>query len=88
MHTLSRSILLLGLLAVQSAAQESGRGVWEKLGEPYREPQVPGNRTEDTARLRALMRGGQVFLSLDDAIALAVENNLDVAVQRYLPVFA
>ena len=82
------NLLIVGFMAVSAPAQESDRGFWEKLSEPYREPQVPGNRYEDTARLRALMRGGQIFLSLDDAIALAVENNLDVAVQRYLPIFA
>ena len=29
------------------------------------------------------MRGGKVYLSMDDAVALALENNLDIAIQRY-----
>ena len=88
MCKLIRIIAFFGLMAVEATAQESSTGFWQKLGEPYRAPEVPANRYEDTARLKAIMRGGQIFLSLDDAVALAVENNLDVAVQRYLPVFA
>jgi outer membrane protein len=81
--------LLVGLLAVAVPAQEKeGGSLWHKLGKPYEAPPVPENRYEDSRRLGALIRGGQLYLSLDDAIALAVENNLDVAVQRYLPVFA
>jgi len=80
--------LLMSLLAVAAPAQESDTGFWHKLGDPYRAPELPVNRYQDTARLKSLMREGRLYLSLDDSIALAVENNLDVAVQRYLPVFA
>ena len=31
------------------------------------------------------MRAGNLYLSLADAIALALENNLDIEVERYLP---
>ncbi len=37
----------------------------------------------DSPRLASLLRGGKLYLSLDDAIALAIENNLDVELQRY-----
>jgi outer membrane protein len=37
----------------------------------------------DSARIRDLIRGGQMYLSLQDAIALALENNLDLELQRY-----
>ncbi|MBP1601506.1 MAG: outer rane efflux protein [Acidobacteria bacterium] len=79
---------LIALFACAAPAQESDSGFWHKLGAVYQAPEVPANRYQDTARLKTLMREGQLYLSLDDAIALAVENNLDVAVQRYLPVFA
>ena len=36
-------------------------------------------------RLRALVRGGNLYLSAQDVIALALENNLDIAIQRYGP---
>jgi outer membrane protein TolC len=80
--------LLIGLFAVTAPAQESGSGFWHKLGEPYRALDLPANRYGDTARLKSLLRAGQIYLTLDDAIALAIENNLDIEVQRSLPVFA
>jgi hypothetical protein len=33
-------------------------------------------------RINQLMRGGNIMLSLSDAIALALENNLDIAIQK------
>jgi outer membrane protein len=83
-----RFALLMILSAFAAPAQETSTGFWHKLSEPYRAPEVPAGRYQDTARLKPLMREGRLYLSLDDAIALAVENNLDVAVERYLPVFA
>jgi hypothetical protein len=35
-----------------------------------------------------LMRAGQLYLSLSDAIALALENNLDIQLERFLPEIA
>jgi outer membrane protein TolC len=37
----------------------------------------------NTGRLDSLVRAGKIYLSLQDAIALALENNLDIDVQRY-----
>jgi outer membrane protein len=42
----------------------------------------------NSPRLDALLRGGKLYLSLQDAIALTLENNLDIAVQRYGPLEA
>ena len=39
-------------------------------------------------RLRALMRAGRLYLTLQDAIAAAIENNLDLQVDRYGPSYA
>ncbi len=36
-------------------------------------------------RLESLLRAGRIYLSLQDAIALALENNLDIELQRYGP---
>jgi len=38
---------------------------------------------EDSARVRDLLRAGNLYLSLSDALGLAIENNLDVELQRY-----
>ena len=35
------------------------------------------------ARIDSLMHDGKLYLSLNDAIALALENNLDIAIARY-----
>lgn len=43
---------------------------------------------EDRRTLRSLARGNLVHLSLQDAIALALENNLDVELQRLSPAIA
>ncbi len=37
---------------------------------------------DNSRRIRDLLRGGTLYLSLDDALALAIENNLDVELQR------
>ncbi len=42
----------------------------------------------DSARLESLVRGGNLYLSVQDVIALVLENNLDIAVQRYSPFLA
>jgi outer membrane protein len=47
----------------------------------------PGFVTEpnfrDSTRIADLIRAGQLYLSLQDAIALALENNLDLELQRF-----
>ena len=37
----------------------------------------------DSTRIDSLIRAGQLYLSLQDAIALALENNLDIELERY-----
>ena len=45
---------------------------------------VPAVRYENSSRVHDLIRAGNLYLSLRDALALAIENNLDVELQRYL----
>src|SRR5690242_13062870 len=42
----------------------------------------------NSPRLETLVRGGNLYLSVQDVIALVLENNLDIAVQRYSPLLA
>jgi len=49
---------------------------------------LPGQILEDSPRLGSLIRGGNLYLSLQDAVAIALENNLDVELQRFGPRFA
>ncbi len=46
---------------------------------------VPEIRLTNSPRLEQLVRSGNLYLSAQDVIALALENNLDIAVQRYGP---
>ncbi len=50
---------------------------------PYRRPSAPALQLGPADRARSLIRNGVIYLSLYDAIALAIENNLDVEVARY-----
>lgn len=50
---------------------------------PYTARHVPPPNLANTARIDTLMREGKIYLSLNDAIALALENNLDIAIARY-----
>jgi outer membrane protein TolC len=45
-------------------------------------------RLTNTPRLESLVRGGNLYLSVQDVIALVLENNIDIAIQRYGPVLA
>jgi len=51
---------------------------------PYQQQPLPATIVENSPRLRDLIQDGTLVLSLADALALALENNLDIAVQRYL----
>ena len=58
-----------------------------KVISPYRVPFVPEPRLNNGRRLQDLIVGGKLMLTLSDAIALALENNLEIAVARYdLPI--
>ncbi|MBV8846578.1 MAG: TolC family protein [Bryobacterales bacterium] len=55
---------------------------------PYLATDVPPVRLADSPRLAALMRGGALYLTVQDAIALALENNIDIEVARYNPIIS
>lgn len=55
---------------------------------PYLAPEVPNIRLANSARLGQLVRAGTLYLTLQDAIALALENNIDLEVARYNPILA
>jgi outer membrane protein TolC len=49
----------------------------------YRASTAPELDLTNSPRLQSLIREGKIYLSLRDAIALAIENNLDLAYFRY-----
>src|SRR6202521_4833456 len=50
---------------------------------PYESQNVPSPNLANTARIDQLLHDGKIMLSMDDAVALALENNLDIAIARY-----
>lgn len=50
---------------------------------PYRAPRVSSTNFSNSQRTYDLIRAGNMYLSLQDAIALTLENNLDIQLQRY-----
>jgi outer membrane protein len=55
--------------------------LWNPIA-PYTSINVPQPRLGNTQRLSDLMRDGKIYLSLSDAVALALENNYDIAIAR------
>jgi outer membrane protein len=53
------------------------------ITQPYQPRAVPPVNVSNSSRIEALLRAGNLYLSLADAIALALENNLDVEIERY-----
>ena len=63
-------------------------GILGRISDPYRPKTAPPPSVGNSGRLDSLLRAGNLYLSLQDAIALALENNLDIAIQRYAPALA
>src|SRR6201996_8823378 len=54
-----------------------------KIWNPYVPITVAAPVTTNSQRLDALVHNGKIYLSLADAIVLGLENNYDIAIQRY-----
>lgn len=50
---------------------------------PYIARKVPEPRFGNTGKIDTFLKDGKLMLSLSDAVALALENNLDLAIARY-----
>ena len=68
--------------------EPNGGGWLSNLRRPYRAKAVPAINLSNSSRLESLLRAGKLYLSLQDTIALALENNLDIEIQRYTPLQA
>ena len=71
---------------LQSVAK--GPGAAPRIWRPYLEQPLLHPVLENSPRLHDLIHSGKLELSLSDALALTVENNLDIVVQRYVVPFA
>jgi outer membrane protein len=85
------SVLLLlacPVWAENAVRIDPAEGSLLRLTRPFRERPVPPANLANTGRLDSLLHAGNLYLSAQDAVALAVENNLDIEVQRYGPLLA
>jgi outer membrane protein TolC len=55
---------------------------------PYSAPAIPPVRVGNGTRLSDLIRAGKLYLTAQDAIALALENNVDIETDRYNPLLS
>ncbi len=62
-----------------------GKRPFPNMLAPYSALNVPMPNLSNSARLQQFIKDGKLSLSLQDCVALALENNLDIAVQTYLP---
>jgi outer membrane protein len=76
-------LMLTGVLGAQNALRvEPSKGVFRW----YRQRNVAPINLTNSARLNSLIHSGNLYLSAEDVIALTLENNLDIEIQRYTPI--
>jgi outer membrane protein len=88
-----RRLILLFILSVPAALPQTSEITIEQakptfLGpilRPYQRRSISTASLANTPRLESLVRAGNLYLSVDDVIALGLENNIDIAIQRYGP---
>src|SRR5271156_61989 len=93
---LSNVIALIGLAASSALAQEISIQTPAPpplVGPLFRLFHLGGRvvspaKLTNTSRLDSLIRAGNLYLTAQDVIALALENNVDIAIQRYGPYLA
>jgi outer membrane protein len=96
MRTLWKLLIVIGLPAIGSFGQEiaiqtpPGPPVVGALLRPFHLEKrvVSPAKLTNTSRLDSLIRAGNLYLTAQDVIALALENNVDIAIQRYGPYLA
>ncbi len=90
------SLLLVATLLLQPSASaqtirsrpidySEGVSGWPPFLNIFDAPDVPEISLGNSGRLEALLHDAKLYLSLSDALALAIENNLDIAWSRYGP---
>lgn len=62
-----------------------GQSAWPPFTNIFKAPDVPEISLRNSGRLEDLLHDAKLYLSLADALALAIENNLDIAWARYGP---
>ena len=58
------------------------RGYWPNPIAPYSPTTVPAPNFANSLQLDGLVKNGKIYLSLGDAVLLALQNNYDIAIER------
>ena len=69
--------------AVHLKDYSNPRSAFPNVLQPYRPQELPQPNLSNSPRIDSLMKDGKIYLSIDDAIALTLENNLDLDIARY-----
>jgi outer membrane protein TolC len=86
---LSGFLLLPSPAGAENAVRiDPAQGPLLRLTRRFRARPVPPANLTNSTRLESLMHAGNLYVSAQDVVALAVENNLDIEVQRYGPLLA
>lgn len=80
------ALLLATSIIVDAQTIAPVRPVGSVFRRPYIEVNTPPIRMGNSQRLTDLIRAGQLHLTVQDAILLALENNIDIEVARYGPI--
>ena len=59
------------------------RSAFPNVLQPYKSQEIAPPNLGNSPRIDSLMKDGKIYLSVDDAVALALENNLDLDLARY-----
>jgi outer membrane protein len=83
-------LIVIGLAGGSMSAQTSVRidpvtGKLHRLTAPYRQRYIPPINLANSSRFDSLIKAGNLYVSARDVVALALENNIDIEVQRYGP---
>src|SRR5580693_4628548 len=73
------------LKATEGPDYSTGRPMFPNIFAPYAPQRIPEPMLTNSTRLDQLIQDGKLMLSLDDAISLALENNLNISVARFTP---
>ncbi len=72
-------------LGLAKHSYSKGPRVFPNIFKPYQSTRIEPTVLTNSPRIDQLISDGKLHISLQDAVELALENSLDIAVQRYYP---
>jgi outer membrane protein len=77
------SAILAQPQAIHLQDYAKSRSAFPNILKPYEARELPEPNYANTPRIDSLIHDGKIYLSIDDAVALTLENNLDIDIARY-----